>query len=114
MSLRELPERVPDDVSVFLDNVGGEILDAVLTRLVRGARIVLSGGVSQYAYQTFPIHFVQCSILGGLRRWAGEGDVRLRPGGTGAEGFHTGPLTFQWERSQHRGHEARGCGAASR
>ena len=30
---RELPERVPDDVNVFLDNVGGEILEAVLTRL---------------------------------------------------------------------------------
>jgi NADPH-dependent curcumin reductase CurA len=36
---------------VFLDNVGGEILDAVLTRLARGARIVLNGGVSQYAAQ---------------------------------------------------------------
>jgi NADPH-dependent curcumin reductase CurA len=30
------------------DNVGGEILDAVLTRLRRGARVVLSGGLSQY------------------------------------------------------------------
>ena len=36
---------------MFLDNVGGEILDAVLTRLARGARIVLSGGVSQYNAQ---------------------------------------------------------------
>lgn len=31
-----------------LTTVGREILDAVLTRLARGARIVLSGGVSQY------------------------------------------------------------------
>jgi len=46
---RALREHAPGGVNVFLDNVGGEILDAVLTRLARGARIVLSGGVSQYA-----------------------------------------------------------------
>jgi len=38
-------------VDVFFDNVGGEILDAVLARLARGARIVLSGGLSEYAAQ---------------------------------------------------------------
>jgi NADPH-dependent curcumin reductase len=43
-----LGQLAPDGIDVFLDNVGGEILDAVLTRLARGARIVLSGGVSQY------------------------------------------------------------------
>jgi NADPH-dependent curcumin reductase CurA len=43
-----LDEVAPDGVDVFLDNVGGEILDAVLARLARGARIVLSGGLSQY------------------------------------------------------------------
>jgi len=48
---RALPEYTPDRVDVFIDNVGGEILDAVLTRLARGARIVLSGGVSQYNAQ---------------------------------------------------------------
>jgi NADPH-dependent curcumin reductase len=46
---RMLGEHAPGGVDVFFDNVGGEILDAVLTRLARGARIVLSGGVSQYA-----------------------------------------------------------------
>jgi NADPH-dependent curcumin reductase CurA len=48
---RALREYAPGGVDVFLDNVGGEILDAVLTRLARGARIVLSGGVSQYNAQ---------------------------------------------------------------
>jgi NADPH-dependent curcumin reductase CurA len=48
---RALQEHAPDGVDVFFDNVGGEILDAVLTRLARGARIVLSGGVSQYSAQ---------------------------------------------------------------
>jgi NADPH-dependent curcumin reductase len=38
----------PDGVDVFLDNVGGEILDAVLLHLARGARVVISGGLSQY------------------------------------------------------------------
>jgi NADPH-dependent curcumin reductase CurA len=45
----ELPaarRHAPDGVDVFFDNVGGEILDAVLTRLACRARIVLSGGVS--------------------------------------------------------------------
>ena len=46
---RVLGEHAPGGVDVFFDNVGGEILGAVLTRLARGARIVLSGGVSQYA-----------------------------------------------------------------
>jgi len=38
----------PDGVDVFLDNVGGDVLDALLPRLARGARVVLSGGLSQY------------------------------------------------------------------
>jgi NADPH-dependent curcumin reductase CurA len=43
-----LRKAAPDRVDVYFDNVGGEILDAVLTRLARGARIVICGGVSQY------------------------------------------------------------------
>lgn len=46
-----LREQAPDRVEVFFDNVGGEILDAVLTRLARGARIVICGAVSQYNAQ---------------------------------------------------------------
>jgi NADPH-dependent curcumin reductase CurA len=43
-----LRELAPDGIDVFVDNVGGEILDAALANLARGARVVLSGGVSQY------------------------------------------------------------------
>jgi NADPH-dependent curcumin reductase CurA len=43
-----LREHAPRGVDVYLDNVGGEVLDAVLTRLARGARIIISGAVSQY------------------------------------------------------------------
>jgi NADPH-dependent curcumin reductase CurA len=43
-----LRQHAPDGVDVYFDNVGGDVLDAVLTRLARGARIVLCGAVSQY------------------------------------------------------------------
>lgn len=43
-----LREHAPHGVDVFFDNVGGATLDAVLTRLARGARIIICGAVSQY------------------------------------------------------------------
>lgn len=45
---KALRTHCPDGVDVFFDNVGGEILDAVLTRLARNARVVICGAVSQY------------------------------------------------------------------
>lgn len=38
----------PKGVDVFFDNVGGEILDDVLTRINMKARIVICGAISQY------------------------------------------------------------------
>ena len=43
-----LKEACPDRVHVYFDNVGGDILDAVLTLLARKARIVICGSISQY------------------------------------------------------------------
>jgi NADPH-dependent curcumin reductase CurA len=48
-----LKELCPDRVDVFFDNVGGKILDAVLSRIARGARIVICGAISQYNSQRF-------------------------------------------------------------
>jgi NADPH-dependent curcumin reductase CurA len=43
-----LRETCPDGVDVFFDNVGGEILDAVLDQITIGARVVLCGAISEY------------------------------------------------------------------
>jgi NADPH-dependent curcumin reductase CurA len=43
-----LKEHCPKGIDVYFDNVGGDILDDVLTRLARGARIVICGAISQY------------------------------------------------------------------
>lgn len=43
-----LKELCPQRVDVFFDNVGGPVLDAVLTRLALHARVVLCGAISTY------------------------------------------------------------------
>jgi NADPH-dependent curcumin reductase CurA len=45
---RALRPVAPEGIDVFFDNVGGEILDAALTRMARGGRIVICGAISQY------------------------------------------------------------------
>ncbi|MEC5210915.1 NADPH-dependent curcumin reductase CurA [Psychrobacter sp. PL15] len=45
---KALRKTCPKGVDVFFDNVGGEILDDVLTHINRHARIVICGAISQY------------------------------------------------------------------
>jgi NADPH-dependent curcumin reductase CurA len=43
-----LKQHCPKGVDVYFDNVGGDILDVVLTRINKHARIVICGAISQY------------------------------------------------------------------
>lgn len=45
---KALKQACPDGVDVFFDNVGGDILDDVLTQINLRARIVICGAISQY------------------------------------------------------------------
>jgi NADPH-dependent curcumin reductase CurA len=46
--LEDVKAATPDEVDVFFDNVGGEVLDGVLTRMKRHGTIVICGAVSIY------------------------------------------------------------------
>ena len=45
---KALRQHCPKGVDVYFDNVGGDILDTVLTQLARNARVVICGAISQY------------------------------------------------------------------
>jgi NADPH-dependent curcumin reductase len=46
--LEALRQHCPKGINVYFDNVGGDILDAALANIARGARLVICGAVSQY------------------------------------------------------------------
>jgi hypothetical protein len=43
-----LAKHCPQGIDLYFDNVGGDILDACLAQLARGARVVICGAISQY------------------------------------------------------------------
>ena len=45
---KALRSRAPQGISIYFDNVGGDILDDALANLARGARVVICGAISQY------------------------------------------------------------------
>ena len=58
-----LDTATPEGVDIDFENVGGEIMDHVLMRLNRGARVVLCGMISQY------------DASGSGRTWRGQANI---------------------------------------
>ncbi|WP_208006839.1 NADP-dependent oxidoreductase [Aeromicrobium phragmitis] len=50
--LKRLRQTAPDGIDIYFDNVGGDILDAALANLRRGARVVICGAISTYNDET--------------------------------------------------------------
>lgn len=46
--LEDLKAATPDEVDMYFDNVGGHVLDAMLTRMKKNGRIAVCGAVSSY------------------------------------------------------------------
>ncbi|MBW2513079.1 MAG: NADP-dependent oxidoreductase [Deltaproteobacteria bacterium] len=97
----QLKRHCPQGVDVFFDNVGGAILDSVLTRINVKARIVICGLISQYNAQKpvpGPYYFstiltqrakVQGFVFGDyldriqeavadLKKWLAQGKIQFR------------------------------------
>ena len=95
-----LREHCPDRIDVYFDNVGGEVLDAVLGGLAHGGRVALCGVISSYltGEHPGPKNYVkllsQCGLMQGfntldewgrfdeafaeLRAWVDAGQIVYR------------------------------------
>lgn len=61
----------PDGVDVYFDNVGGEILDAVLANLAIGARVAVCGAISHYTAESLPPVFNTFELVNKRARMEG-------------------------------------------
>jgi NADPH-dependent curcumin reductase CurA len=110
-----LKQHCPQGVDVYFDNVGGDILDDVLTRINMKARIVICGAISQYNATDAvkgPANYLALLVnrarmegmlvtdyaarypegVAALARWLKEGSVKSRE--HIVEGFDTFPSTL--------------------
>ena len=108
-------ETCPDGIDIYFDNVGGEILNAALTRLAMGARVVICGAISQYNATSLPpgpSNYLSLLIrrarmegfividymhrapeaIGQLAEWIAAGDIKYRE--TLVDGLELFPETF--------------------
>ena len=111
---QDLKAATPDGVDVYFDNVGGEILDTVLSRMNPFSRLPLCGLISQYnetspaplknvyAFLTNRIKLQGFIVsdhmerwpeaLGQLGQWVAEGKIKYRE--TVTEGLENAPQAF--------------------
>jgi NADPH-dependent curcumin reductase CurA len=109
-----LKEACPDGIDVFFDNVGGSILQAAVSRLNIGARIVICGQISQYNLERHEPTFAPGALIVyrarmegflvtdyvhryeeaavRLARWVAEGKIRWTEHVT--EGLENAPKAF--------------------
>ncbi|GAA4470933.1 NADP-dependent oxidoreductase [Rhodococcus olei] len=112
---QDLAAATPDYVDVLFENVGGPVLDAVLTRINDHARIALCGNISQYnAEEPYGIkglrHLLMQRVtvysfviaehreywpgaIAELADWLGEGKIAYRE--DIADGIHNAPKAFR-------------------
>jgi NADPH:quinone reductase len=110
----DVREALPKGVDVYFDNVGGEISQAVHSRLNVGARIAICGQISQYNLERPEPTFHPGALIvfrarmegflvsdyahrfeeaaPRLARWVGEGKIRYREDVT--EGLENAPRAF--------------------
>ncbi len=108
-------ELAPEGIDVLWDNVGGQMLDDLMTRIARKARVVICGGIARYQQQGRPpgpssyfnIVFKSARMEGfllsdftpdhdigrdRLRRWLAEGRIVQRD--EVVEGLENAPQTL--------------------
>jgi len=110
-----LARHCPKGIDIYFDNVGGEILDIVLSLLARRARVIICGAISQYNQAAFqgPRNYlsllVNHALMEGfvvfdylprypegrqaLAEWASSGRLRARE--HIVDGLETFPETLQ-------------------
>ena len=97
---QRLEEACPKGIDIFIDSVGGVVLDAVLLNIKKYARIVMCGAISTYCFKKkAPIHYYPLVIsnsatmigfivndykdhfviaLKSLSKWIEEGKIKYR------------------------------------